>query len=124
MRIKNKKFLGVPIPDRQLSREELQEFSEEDFERLGFETRFWPWYFRACWTFVKVIALLFLVGAALGYGVSFLSGPTYDFVPTAYKFLRLMALALFVPLIVLAVSYSWWYGSIAVEKLRGKTRPK
>ena len=43
MRVKQKTFLGMQIPERELSREELQDLTEEDLEALGMETRFWPW---------------------------------------------------------------------------------
>ena len=124
MRSTKKQIFGIPIPNRPLSREELQDFREKDFRGLGLETRFWPWYFRTCWFFAKAMALVVLLGAVLGYGVSFLNGTTYDFLSTAYKLLRLMALALFAPAIFLAVAYSWWYGSIAIDRLRRRNRQK
>jgi len=111
----------MSIPDPELSREELRNFSEDDFKGLGIETRFWPWYFQTCWSFARIIIVLYLLGAAIGYGTSILSGEALDYMSLAQKFLRLMMLALFVPVIFLVVSYLWWYGSIAVDKMRGRS---
>ena len=119
MRVKKKRFLGMPIPDRELSREELRELSEEDVKRLGFETRFWPWYFQTSWSVARIAIVLYLLGIAIGFGTSFLSGSAFDYISFSQKFLRLMIIALIAPVIVLVVSYSWWYGSIAIDKIRG-----
>ena len=121
LRIRKKKFLGMPIPDRELSREELQNYSDDDFKGLGIETRFWPWYFQTSWSFARIVIVLYLVGAAIGFGTSLLSAEAFDYISLAEKFLRLMILALFVPVIFLVVSYLWWYGSIAVGKMRGRS---
>ena len=122
MRIKKKKFFGMPIPDRELSREERQNFSEDDFKGLGIETRFWPWYFQAIWSIARIFIVLYFFGAAISYGISLLSGEAFDYMSLAEKFLRLMILTPFLPVIMLVVANLWWYGSIAVYRIRGRSR--
>ena len=110
----------MPIPDRELSREELRNFSDDDFKELGIETRFWPWYFQTIWGFARIVVVLFLLVAVSSYGASVLSGGPFDYVSLAHKFVRVMLLALVVPVIFLIAAYLWWYVSNAVDKLRGR----
>jgi len=120
LRVKSKKFLGMPIPDRQLSREEAENLTEADLKEMGFDTKFWPFYLRVAGSLAKVLLLLLSASVALGYGTSFLSGTDYEIAPLLRKVLPLIGVVLAAPIIVIAVSYLWWYGSKAFDKLFGK----
>jgi hypothetical protein len=120
LRIKNKKFLGIPIPDRPLSREETKNLTETDLEEMGFETQFWPFYIRIFWSVVKIALLFLFISILFGYGTSYFSGTDYEISPILQKALPLIGVALVAPLIVMVVSYLWWYGSVAFDKLLGK----
>jgi len=122
MRRKKKKFFGMPIPDRNLSREELQSLSEDEIKGLGLEMRFWPWYLRISWIVARIFVILLLLGAAIGFGTSLLSGEAFDFMSLAEKFLYFLLLAFLAPVVFLVVSYLWWYGSIAIDKMRGNSQ--
>jgi uncharacterized membrane protein YwzB len=110
----------MPIPDRPLSREETKNLTDTDLREMGFETEFWPFYIRIVGSVAKIIFLLLFISILIGYGSSYLSGTDYDISPVLQKALALVGVALIAPLIVIVVSYLWWYGSIAFDKLLGK----
>ena len=100
--------------------EETKNLTEAELKEMGFETRFWPWYFRIVWSVARVLLLVLLIGAALGYGTSLLSGTTYEYSRALQMALPLIAVAFLAPIIIIVVAYLWWYGSIAVDKLLGR----
>ena len=110
----------MPIPDRPLSREEAKNLTETDLNEVGFETEFWPFYFRFVWSVAKIAVLLLFVSFLFGYGYSYFSGTDYEFSSILQKTLLLIGVALVAPLIVIGVSYLWWYGSVTIDKLLGK----
>jgi uncharacterized membrane protein YdfJ with MMPL/SSD domain len=120
LRIKNKKFFGMPIPDRPLSREETKSLTEADLNEMGVETQFWPFYIRIVWSVAKIALLFLFISISFGYGTSYFSGTDYEISPVFQKALPLIGVALVAPIIVIVVSYLWWYGSVAFDKLLGK----
>ena len=110
----------MPITDRPLSREDSESLTETDLKEMGFETQFWPFYIRIVWGVVKIAVLFLFISILFGCGTSYLSGTDYAISPVLRKALPLTAVALVAPLIVIGVSYLWWYGSMAFDKLLGR----
>ena len=110
----------MPVPDRPLSREEAKNLTETDLREMGFETQFWPFYFRIVWNVAKAVFLLLLLSIVFGYGASFPADTDYEISPVLEKALPLIGVALVAPIIVIVVSYLWWYGSTAFDRLVGK----
>ena len=108
------------MPDRPFSREEANRLTEADLDDIGFETRFWPFYFRVVWSVAKIVLVVLSIILVLGYGRSFISGADYEVSLVLQKALPLLGVVLITPLIVIVISYCWWYGSIALDKLLGR----
>lgn len=118
--MRRKNFFGMPIPDRPLSREEAENLSESDLKEMGFETRFWPFYFRVFWSRAKFTFLALVIGLVLGCGATFFYGTDFEISPILRNALPVIGVALVAPVILIVVSYLWWHGSSAIDRLFGK----
>ncbi len=110
----------MPIPDRPLSREEARKLTDTDVKAMGFETEFWPFYFRVFWSVAKGGLLLLVINLVLGYGASLVSASDYKISPVLSKALPLFGVAVLSPFILLVISHLWWHGSAAIDSLFGK----
>ena len=105
-------------------REKALNLSKEELEKMGFrDESFLAWYVR--FVIRLLVGLAALVGflLLLNYGMSVLTGSS--FAPTEHrdKVYRLILVCFTAPLIVIGVSYVWWYGSILLEKIFPNRKP-
>lgn len=122
MRIKKDKILGISIPGKPVSREELAKLTEDDLRAMGIETRFWDWYLGNCWFIFKVVTFLMSAVTVFHLSTAYISGNEYDYVGDVEMYFKLLLLGFVIPIVVVVVATIWWYGEILVNKIRGRSR--